>query len=82
MAVGDQGSVRFSLTGPLPIIQVQAKFDTLVIGNVGPAVDLRNVREIGFSVPRTPGTFNLTVYAIDSAGCTSTTTAPRPVQVH
>lgn len=62
---------------------MQAKFDTLVLGDISaPGGDLRNVLELRFSVPRTPGMFNLTVFARDSAGCTTVTTAPRLVQIN
>jgi hypothetical protein len=43
--------------------------------------DLRATPGIKFSVPRTPGTYGVTVFAKDNAGCFSVTTLARAVVV-
>lgn len=78
--VGEQGSVDFNLRNAYPVTQVKALFDTLVLGSID-GTDLRNVGSLNFSVPRTPGLFNLTLFVMDSTGCTEITTSARPVQI-
>lgn len=81
--VGTQGNVAFQvLNSAKPIIDVQVRFGSQVVGEVGPGtVDLRSLMGLYFSVPRMPGAYNLTVYAKDNVGCSVVTTATRTVTV-
>jgi hypothetical protein len=81
VAIGLQGFVLFQLVNGSPIVDVQVRLGTQVAGEqLGQ--DLRASAGQYFSVPRTPGTYALTVYAKDSQGCEAVTTAPRTVTVH
>jgi hypothetical protein len=51
-----------------------------VIGEVT-GTDLRDLAGLYFSVPRTPGNYNISVAVTDAAQCTVTTTATRLVTV-
>lgn len=59
---------------------LQVKLNGQVVGEV-PASDLRDLRAVAFSVPVVAGSYNLTVVAQDSRGCSGVTTLARPVVV-
>jgi hypothetical protein len=77
--IGGRGTVRVTLAHSFPIVQLQVKLNTQVIGEVT-GTDLRDLAGLYFSVPRVPGAYNITVAARD-ATCTATTTATRLVTV-
>ncbi len=90
MAVGARGRVLFSLpNNSFPVVELAIKMATpttkLTVGHVPtvdtPTLDLRDQAGLYFSVPRTPGDYNITVFAKDSTGCTTETTAVRTVTV-
>jgi len=78
--VGDRGRVLLLLRNEFPIVHLQVKFGTQVIGEQE-GTDLRDSAGMYFSVPRIPGIYNLTVFAQDSTGCTEETTLPRMVTI-
>jgi len=79
-ATGPRGRVDFSLQNSFPVVLVQVKFGTQVIGEI-PASDLRDVLAMGFSTPRVPGVYSLFITAKDAGGCVTTTTIARTVTV-
>lgn len=81
IAVGNQGTVYFHFISSWPIVQVQARVNgSQTVGQMD-GTDLRAAPGITFSMPRTPGSYNLTVYAKDSNGCSAETTTQRTVVV-
>ena len=80
MAIGDRGRVLLLLKNSFPIVNLQVKFGSQVVGEQE-GMDLRDSAGMYFSVPRMPGVFNLTVFAQDSTGCTEETTLPRTVTI-
>lgn len=79
VAVGGRGKVSLQLANSQPVVRLQVLLGTQVIGEVT-GTDLRDLSGLYFSVPRTPGAYNITVAAQDSA-CTAKTTAVRVVNV-
>ncbi len=77
--IGGRGKVLLQLANPQPIVRLQVKLGTQVIGEVT-GTDLRDLAGLYFSVPRTPGSYNITVAAQD-ATCTAQTTNVRVVTV-
>ncbi len=77
-----QGQVIYTFTPSpsAPIVATQVRLDAAVASALAGA-DLRSITGQTFSVPRTVGTYNMTVWAQDVNGCTTTTTAARPVRV-
>ncbi len=63
-----------------PIVRAQVRLD-VIVASEQTGTDLRSTLGQSFSVPRTAGTYNMTVWAQDVNGCTTTTTAARPVRV-
>lgn len=81
VALGGRGRVDISLrTNSFPVTLVQVKLGSQTVGEIS-GTELRDILAIGFSVPRTAGSYNLTVYAKDNAGCDTVTTAQRTVLV-
>lgn len=80
MPVGERGRVLVQLINGYAITRLQVRMDEQVIAEVL-GQELRDMAGLYFSVPRTPGTFNMTVYAEDVTGCMALTTAMRPVTV-
>jgi len=80
VAIGDRGRVLLLLKNSFPIVNLQVKFGSQVVGEQE-GMDLRDSAGMYFSVPRMPGVFNLTVFAQDSTGCTEETTLPRTVTI-
>jgi hypothetical protein len=78
--IGGRGKIDLQLANPFAIVQLQVRLGTQVIGEVT-GTDLRDLSGLYFSVPRTPGPYNITVVARDSTGCIEQTTAPRVVTV-
>lgn len=86
VAPGLVGDVSFRLLNQFPITKVQAYLGPQIAGEVpigaaSGALDLRNMGGLTFSVPRTLGTYNLTVAATDDKGCRTVTTTARPLVV-
>lgn len=63
-----------------PVVQLQIRFDAVVVGEVN-GVDLRDLAGLYYSVPRTPGNYNLVFFAKDDRGCVTRTTASRVISV-
>lgn len=61
-------------------MQLQVKFDSLVVGEVN-GTELRDLAGLYFSVPRTPGNYNLFFVAKDDLGCVTSTITPRVISV-
>lgn len=80
LAPGARGRVDVTLANAFAVTQLQVLLGTQVVGEV-PSSDLRDVGALTFSVPRTPGTYNLVVAARDALGCRTVTTAARPLVV-
>ncbi len=78
--LGGRGKVALTLIGSHPIVLLQVKLGGQVIGEVT-GTDLRDLAGLYFSVPRTPGSYNITVAAKDSTSCTVQSTATRLVTV-
>jgi hypothetical protein len=72
--------VLLLLANSFPIVQLQIRLGTQAIAEVD-GTELRDMAGLYFSVPRTPGPYNFTVYAKDSTGCEATTTAVRTITV-
>ena len=72
--------MRYRLTNPAPIVNVQVRLDTLLASELR-GEDLRAAAGSRFIVPRTPGSYNMIVSARDVNGCMSATTVARPVTV-
>ncbi len=80
VAIGARGKVLLTLANSFPIVLLQVKLNSQVIGEVNGA-DLRDLAGLYFSVPRTPGSYNITVAATDATACQESTTAIRTVIV-
>jgi chitodextrinase len=81
VALGGRGRVDFTLsTAPFPVSRVQVLLGTQVVGEILGS-DLRDVSGMAFSVPRTAGTYNLFVAALDNQNCPAKTTTIRPLGV-
>lgn len=78
--VGGRGKVQLTLLHSYMITRLQVKLGGQVIGEVT-GTDLRDLSGLYFSVPRTPGTYNITVAVTDVLGCSEQTTAVRQVVV-
>lgn len=80
MAVGARGRVLVQFSGPRPVVRLQVRLGTQAIAEVV-GQELRDMAGLYFSVPRTPGTYDLTVWAQDNRGCETTTTTTRTITV-
>lgn len=82
VAVGAKGQVLFDLSNSFPIVQIQIHLqpDNQTAGEVI-GQELRDVSALNFAVPRTPGSYQFTVFAKDSVGCTAETTITRTFTV-
>lgn len=80
LALGARGRVDFTLANSFPVVKVQVKLGTQVVGEIVGA-ELRDVSAVSFSVPRVAGTYNLFVTAEDNKGCSTSTTLVRPLVV-
>lgn len=78
--VGARGTVAFTIDGPSPITRVQVFLGPVLAGEVD-GQELRDMAAMRFSVPNKAETFNLTVSTQDNKGCTTTTSAQRPVAI-
>lgn len=80
MPIGGRGSVLLQLQNSVPIVQLQVKLGLQVIAEVN-GTELRDMAGLYFSVPRTAGTYAITVAAKDATGCQAETTTPRSISV-
>lgn len=80
VAIGARGRVLMALMHSAAITKLQVKLGGQVIGEVN-GTDLRDLSGLYFSVPRTAGTYNITIAATDVLGCSEQTTAVREVVV-
>jgi hypothetical protein len=80
VAVGGRGQIDFLLANAFPITELQVKLGAQVVAEVT-GQELRDVASLSFSMPRTPGNYNISIFAKDSFGCTTETTTPRLVTV-
>lgn len=78
--VGVRGRFLVQLFSSRPVVQLQVRFDSLVVGEVN-GTELRDLAGLYFSVPRVPGNYNLYFTAKDDLGCVTSTTASRVVSV-
>ncbi len=78
--VGGRGRVLLQFVNELPIVKVEVRLGAQVIASAS-GDELRDTAGMFFSVPRAAGSYPLTVYAEDAAGCAVVTTAPRTVTV-
>lgn len=69
-----------TILGPQSVTILQVRLGTQLASEIDGS-ELRGVRGLAFSVPITPGTYNLTVVATDTRNCVQSTTAIRPVTV-
>lgn len=68
------------LANSFPIVQLQVRLGNQVVAEVD-GQELRDLAGLYFSMPRTPGVYNISVAAKDSTGCTAETTTQRSVTV-
>jgi len=80
VSIGARGRILFQLVNDFPIVQLQVRLGSQVIGEVI-GTELRDVGALYFSVPRVNGVYNVTIFAKDSTGCEALTTAARSVTV-
>ena len=83
--IGEEGYVDFRIVNPQPVVDVQVRFGSQVVGHAtarAPGDDLRAIRGLSFSVPRVAGDYPMTVWAKDTTNCETVTTLQRIVTVH
>lgn len=71
----------FHLANSFPVVRLQVKVNgSQAVGEIL-GQELRNVAGIWFSMPRTPGDYQMTIEATDSGRCVTETTAIRTITV-
>lgn len=80
LAIGARGAVSLTLANSFPVTRIQVTLGPQVVGEITGA-ELRDITGIGFSVPRTPATYQLFISATDALGCVTRTTAARSLVV-
>jgi chitodextrinase len=80
VGLGARGEVFLTVANGFAITQLQVKLGTQVVSEVLGA-ELRDVIGLGWTAPRTAGSYNLLVTAKDILGCQTTTTLARQVVV-
>jgi len=80
VAIGARGRILFTLSNPFPVVLIQVRSGTQLLGQFDGS-DLRDVGGAKFSVPRTPGTYPISVLIKDNAGCSAETTLARSFTV-
>jgi hypothetical protein len=67
VTVGSRGRVLIRITHTAPVTLLQVQLGTQVIAEVsgGGSTDMRDMAGLYFAVPRTPGTYQMTVRAVD-----------------
>lgn len=74
---GLRGTVLFTLINLFPVSKVQVLIGTSVVGEAplnaqaGAVLDMRDIAGLNFTVPRTPGIYQVSVLARDVFGCSS-----------
>lgn len=76
VAIGARGRILFTLVNAFPIVQLQVRSGTQVIGQFD-GTDLRDVAAARFGVPRIAGTYPISVFIKDGSGCSAETTLAR-----